>query len=215
MLTPFSAAQNIRIGVLGLFHPRELRLAPIDGSALVVHVDEQSIILEKSSGEGAATFNIERNLIVIATKTRTLRATSLLVTSRENGASSFVLTVPDKITRRYYGILELKPDSGKLTAVVSMDLETAVASVVGAESMPLKPRLSPRVLIMPLEKDVITDSTSVTPRTANFYASHRLLRVRWHKPCQRRVVWCWPINLIPLQLCTLAVAAGIQKLPKI
>jgi len=89
--------------------------------------------------EGAATFNIDRNLIVIATKTRTLRAASLLVTSRENGAASFVLTVPDKITRRYYGTLELKPGSGKLTAVVNMDLETAVASVVGAESTPNDP----------------------------------------------------------------------------
>jgi len=139
MLTSFAAAQNIRVGVLGLFHPHELRLTPIAGSALVVHVDEQSIILEKSSGEGAATFNIDRNLIVIATKTRTLRAASLLVTSRENGAASFVLTVPDKITRRYYGTLELKPGSGKLTAVVNMDLETAVASVVGAESTPNDP----------------------------------------------------------------------------
>lgn len=47
----------------------------------------------------------------------------------------FSLPFPGKIARHYRGTLELKPGSGALVAVVSLDLETAVASVVAAESL--------------------------------------------------------------------------------
>jgi SpoIID/LytB domain protein len=44
-----------------------------------------------------------------------------------------------KITRHYHGTLEIKPSGGALTALVAMDLETAVASAVAAESTPDTP----------------------------------------------------------------------------
>jgi stage II sporulation protein D len=50
-----------------------------------------------------------------------------------------VLSIPEKISRRYHGVLELKAAAGMLFPVVQMDLETAVASVVQAESAPDTP----------------------------------------------------------------------------
>ncbi len=51
----------------------------------------------------------------------------------------FLLTVPEKIVRRYHGTLEIKPNRGMLSSVVTMDRETAVASVVAAENTPDTP----------------------------------------------------------------------------
>ena len=133
---PLARAQEVHIGVLGLFHPQELKLTTSNGSAVVVHVGDKPIILEKSSGTDSANFHIVGSQMAITTGASTFRSASVSVTSRENSATDFVLSVPGKITRRYRGTLELKADSDKLTAVVSMDLETAVASVVGAESTP-------------------------------------------------------------------------------
>jgi len=58
------------------------------------------------------------------------------VSIRENGPVDFLLSVPGKITRHYRGRLEIKQAFGILIPIVSMDIETAVASVVAAEGMP-------------------------------------------------------------------------------
>jgi stage II sporulation protein D len=50
-----------------------------------------------------------------------------------------VLSVPGKISRQYQGRLEISSISGELVPVVTMDLETAVASVVAAENLPEEP----------------------------------------------------------------------------
>jgi stage II sporulation protein D len=51
----------------------------------------------------------------------------------------FVLSVPGEITRHYRGRLAISNVSGELIPVVTMDLETAVASVVAAETLPGEP----------------------------------------------------------------------------
>jgi stage II sporulation protein D len=71
--------------------------------------------------------------MVLEVGTHVLRASKCTVTSRENGPVEFRLSVPGKIKRRYRGMLEVKPGLQTLTAVVTMDLETAVACVVAAE----------------------------------------------------------------------------------
>ena len=55
------------------------------------------------------------------------------------GDANFILTVPGKLHRRYYGRLRLTSQGGELLPVVEMELETAVASVVAAESPPDAP----------------------------------------------------------------------------
>ncbi len=129
----FVHAQDVRVGVLGLFHPHQFALSPLAGSALVVHAGAESAVLEASSGSNIAHVSVRGDNVVLAVGTRVLRASEVTVTSRENGPVDFNLSVPGKITRHYRGALELKPASRVLTAVVTMDLETAVASVVAAE----------------------------------------------------------------------------------
>jgi stage II sporulation protein D len=70
---------------------------------------------------------------------RVVRASKLTVNGRKNDPVDFVLAVPEKIRRRYHGTLEIRPLTGSLAAIVTMDREAAVASVVAAESMPETP----------------------------------------------------------------------------
>ena len=70
---------------------------------------------------------------------QTVQASAIRVSSRGGAASDFVLAVPAKISRRYRGQLEVTLNSGSLVPVVRMELETAVASVVEAESDPDSP----------------------------------------------------------------------------
>jgi stage II sporulation protein D len=134
LATSAALAQDVRIGVFGLFHPTELTVSASAGTALVVHVGRTSVVLERSSGLNVAHIRTAGDALVLDAGTRVLRAPEITVTSRENGPAEFTLAVPGKITRRYRGTLDLKPVSRILTAVVIMDLETAVASVVAAES---------------------------------------------------------------------------------
>ena len=133
LASSLAVAQNVRIGVLGLFHPRQLTVSGPAGSALVVHIGGESAVLEGSSGVNIAHIHVRGDKVILDVGARVLRGSELIVTSRESGPVDFNLTVPGKIKRRYRGTLEIKPDSQALTAVVTMDLETAVASVVAAE----------------------------------------------------------------------------------
>jgi stage II sporulation protein D len=54
-------------------------------------------------------------------------------TARNGGAVGFRLTVPGKFQRVYWGRLILQARYGELLAVVQMDRETAVASIVASE----------------------------------------------------------------------------------
>lgn len=127
-------AQSVRIGVFGLFHPRQLSISVPAGSALVVHAGGNSVVLENSSGISVAQIRSRGDDIVLIVGTRTLRASQVTVTSRENGPATFNLTVPGRIRRHYRGTLEVKLAAGTLSPVVTMDLESAVSSVVAAES---------------------------------------------------------------------------------
>jgi hypothetical protein len=131
---PGAAGANVRIGVLGLFHPRQLTVTAPEGQALVVHVGQEHIVLEHSSGVHAANVRLSGTEIVLQSGARTVRAFALTVAGRENEAADFVLAVPGKIARHYRGTLEIRGEVGHLVAVVTMDRETAVASVVAAEN---------------------------------------------------------------------------------
>ena len=133
------SARTVRIGVLGLFHPRELRITPIAGQALLLQAGSRSIVLEKSSGVDSAAVQLSPAGIAVTSHNSTLRASVIAVGGRNGEPIDFVLAIPGKITRRYHGTLEIKTDSESLIPTVSMDLEIAVASVVAAESAPDTP----------------------------------------------------------------------------
>jgi stage II sporulation protein D len=126
-------SSSVRIGVLGLFHPRELTVSALPAHALVLHAGENGVVLERSSGLNSATVCVSAGGVLLTAGPRVISTSELTVTGRENEATDFLLSVPGKITRRYYGTLEIKPSSGILVAIVTMDREIAVASVVAAE----------------------------------------------------------------------------------
>ena len=141
LATQSVAAQDVRIGVLGLFRPREITVQAAPGQALVVHalnihVGNKDFVLERSSGEDAARLTVDGNVLVLQVGAQSFRTSAIYASGRSNGAVDFELGVPAKIRRRYRGVLEVKAVAGALVPVVQMDLETAVASVVQAESAP-------------------------------------------------------------------------------
>jgi len=139
-ISPGAASSNrVRIGVLGLFHPRQLTVAAPAGHALVLSTGAESFVLEESSGLESASISVSAEGVLLTAGSRSIRAAEVAVTGREHELADFVLAVPEKITRRYHGTLEIKPSSGSLIAVVTMDRETAVASIVAAESTPDTP----------------------------------------------------------------------------
>jgi stage II sporulation protein D len=135
----YSSGADVRIGVLGLFHPRELKVSASASSALVVRAGEERLVLEKSSGTDSAAVSISDREMVVTAGSRIVRANEVTVTGRNDEPADFVLAVPEKITRHYHGTLKIRPSAGSLIAIVVMDREIAVASIVAAESMPETP----------------------------------------------------------------------------
>jgi len=129
---PRVIAQDVRIGVVGLFHPHELRLQASRNEAVIIHAAGQTFVLEPSSR--IATVHISDDALLLDFGGHVLRTAELHATARNNGAVSFLLTVPGKITRAYRGTLVVKAARGEVVPIITMDLETAVASAVAAES---------------------------------------------------------------------------------
>lgn len=131
------SSEDVRIGVLGLFHPQELRLYPandadleiaIDGRTRQIGRDAPAVTIHLVDGRLAVQFGADSG----AVSGRMLRASDSLATN----PAGFWLEVPGKLKRRYAGTLEIHAHGTQLEAVVTMPLEIAVASVVAAESPP-------------------------------------------------------------------------------
>jgi stage II sporulation protein D (peptidoglycan lytic transglycosylase) len=122
-------AKDVQVGVLGLFHPKE------------VHVSaEQGRPLECGHTAGHQwQLQLVRSQMKITSEGRALVADSMACDDGHGGDAEFRVTVPGRISRHYRGKLEIKPAHGELLMIVTMDLETAVASVVAAESPPNAP----------------------------------------------------------------------------
>jgi len=133
VFNPDAIAQNVRIGVLGLFHPRQLTLQASRKDALIIHAAGQTFVLEPGSPR-AASFHISGDALLLDFGGQVLRISELHAAARNGGAGSFLLTIPGKVTRAYYGTLDVKASRGEVLPIVTMDLEDAVASAVAAES---------------------------------------------------------------------------------
>lgn len=108
------ALATVKIGVLGSLHPVQFEVRPVAHSTLVVQTQARSEI--------------------VAEKRSRLLASPALVTGRGGAMTHFVLSIPGGTNREYYGRLEIRRKNGALQAIVEMDVETAVASIVAAES---------------------------------------------------------------------------------
>ena len=135
---PQACAQDVRIGVLGLFHPRQLTLQTTRHEAVIVQASGQTFVLEPGS-RAAASFHVSSDALLLDIGGHVLRTTEIHAASRNGAAVSFLLSVPGKIVRSYYGTLVVKASRGEVVPIITMDLEIAVASTVAAESTPGTP----------------------------------------------------------------------------
>ncbi len=129
-----TSTDMIRISVLSLFHPRELLIIPAPGSFLEVTAGGERLSVRQGA---AARVLLDGTRLSVSTgrDTDSLRADDVH-SSREGW---FLLQVPGKLRRRYFGVLAIRPRGSSLEAVVTMPLETAVGSIVAAESPPGAP----------------------------------------------------------------------------
>jgi stage II sporulation protein D len=125
--------QEIRFGVLGLFHPKELVLEQGGGQVISVARGERAgastLVLNGEPGHRQVVFRVAANRVIAGDKS----ASSWTATARNGGFVSLRLSVPAKIHRQYWGRITIRAQNGELEAIVSIDRETAVASIVSAE----------------------------------------------------------------------------------
>ena len=137
MLAPCAAtARELRIGVFGLFHPEHLVISSLPAQTLILTAGTHLIVL---SDAGRAFLDLEGNQVRVRFNDESLVVSEADVADRMGRATDFVISVPGRITRRFRGKLAVKCQIDELEAVVEMDLETAVASAVAAESVPGAP----------------------------------------------------------------------------
>ncbi|HKV94364.1 MAG TPA: SpoIID/LytB domain-containing protein [Candidatus Angelobacter sp.] len=127
-----SQERTVRIGVLGLFHPQEIVVSSMGVRPLICAAGEEHWLVNTMTVmlDGTMMRIVNQGNIV----TKTLRCDDGLASVTE-----FVVTVPGKLARRYRGKLEIAPQARELIVIVAMELETAVASIVMAESPPDAP----------------------------------------------------------------------------
>jgi peptidoglycan hydrolase-like amidase len=139
---PLTLAQNnrehIRFGVFSLFEPQQLLLQ--SAQPLLLHLDRNLILIRPEDPATSIRTAPGKRFEVIHNGT-THDSTTLSVTSISGEATTFTLAVPPPslhgtISRQYAATLELQihPTSHVLQPVITMDRESAVASIVLAES---------------------------------------------------------------------------------
>jgi stage II sporulation protein D len=125
--------QEIRFGVLGLFHPRELVLEQSGGQVISIvrgeHAGASTLVLDGEPGRRQVVFRVEADRVIAGDKS----ATSWAAAARNGGSVALRLSVPAKVHRLYWGRITIRAHNDELEAVVSIDRETAVASIVSAE----------------------------------------------------------------------------------
>lgn len=125
-------AQTVAIGVFSLFHAKELRVMPAGSPLLVTAAGGAPLLLTGERGSRAALLRMDDGAMLLGTR----RVASVVVSARDGGETEFTLAVPGRIRRRYRGVLTVFVRGRELVPVVRMDMETAVASIVSAESVP-------------------------------------------------------------------------------
>lgn len=95
----------------------------------------QTFFLQPGSPTERLQIRASGGILLLSLAGKDIRTREFRAAGRNQDAVNFVLSVPGKIDRRYRGTLDVKSVDGVLVPVITMDLETAVASVVQAESL--------------------------------------------------------------------------------
>ncbi len=134
MLTPgVSAASDLRIGVFGLFHSQRLVISALPAQPVMVTVGSRRFVL--AAGQAASLY-LEGSQVRVRIDDESVLASEVNAADQSGRGADLQLSIPGRITRRFRGRLVVTSQNNELIAVVEMDLETAVASAVAAESAP-------------------------------------------------------------------------------
>lgn len=130
-------AQTVSIGVFSLFHAKELRVMPAGSPLLITAAGCAPLLMTGERGSRVAVLRMHGGSMVLGTSRvlGTRRVASVVVSARDGGEAEFTLAVPGRIRRRFRGVLTVFAQGGELVPVVRMGMETAVASIVSAESV--------------------------------------------------------------------------------
>lgn len=134
-----SQSPTVRVGVLGIFHPHQLTLSAAQNEGLLVSAAGQQIFLQPRSSCSVLRVRVSADGLHLTCGKKEIQAPELRASGRNQQAATLLLAIPGRIQRRYEGILSLDAKGGELIPVIEMDLETAVASVVQAETLPGTP----------------------------------------------------------------------------
>lgn len=136
---PVAPTEEVTIAVLGLFHPAQLSVSAGPGAALLVEAAGKSLVIENRSSCRVRNLTSQGERLDLTCGDLSAQGPEIKLASREGTPVEFYLSIPGKISRRYRGKLEVIAHSGRLIPIVHMDMETAVASVVAAETLPDTP----------------------------------------------------------------------------
>ncbi len=128
---PAPMPSDVRVGVFGLFHPGALTVSAVE-DAISLRGDRDGCVLR---GGDEARVRLDGGSLRVTCAAVVFSARSVRVTGPSGGPANFEMGVPGKIRRRFRGRLDVISAGRELVPVVSMDLETAVASVVAAEQI--------------------------------------------------------------------------------
>jgi stage II sporulation SpoD-like protein len=131
----YESRAEVRVGVFGLFHPRTLVVSSA-GGVISVRSDRDSCVLR---GREQAQVDLNGGFVRMACAGAVFSTGAIRVTGPAGQGADLELSVPGRITRRFHGRLDVIAAGDELAPVVSMDLETAVASVVAAEQIASAP----------------------------------------------------------------------------
>jgi stage II sporulation protein D len=136
-IPPSVSGRQISIGVLGLYHPHQLELRASEAS-LAVAIGNDRLELRPGLTEDVAKLSASGSQVVLTVRGHEYIGSELRASTRD-GTGVFSLAAQGRIAREYQGLLLVEVGNGELVPTVSMDLETAVAAVVQAESAPDAP----------------------------------------------------------------------------
>jgi peptidoglycan hydrolase-like amidase len=128
------AAGEVRIGVLGLFHPQRLELRTVGRSWAVISGCGARVVMDPQASDSVAVLELDSGKVRLAVQGKTRSCQQVQIAARDGNAVEFEIRVPRKIQRKYLGVGMVSASRGELEAIVRMDIESAVAAVVAAES---------------------------------------------------------------------------------
>src|ERR1700674_5351325 len=109
LAAPFASAKDVQVGVLALFHPKEVHVSAEPGRPL-----ECGNGLEQHSAGHQWQLQLVRSQMRITSEGHVVVAANMTCDDGHGGDAEFGVSLPGRISRHYCGKLEIKSGHGEL-----------------------------------------------------------------------------------------------------